>query len=106
MVRAKGLEPPSLAALEPKSSASTNSATPAFVIQAHGARIRAVTGDPAPDKGHRSPPDGPTGWAHILGRSGEDQFPKFIEIELKPSSPLDLPLPLHPAEVPHPFRST
>ena len=29
MVRAKGLEPPRLASLEPKSSASTNSATPA-----------------------------------------------------------------------------
>jgi Peptidase family M28 len=30
LVRAKGLEPPHLAILEPKSSASTNSATPAF----------------------------------------------------------------------------
>src|SRR5579859_4694597 len=29
LVRAKGLEPPRLASLEPKSSASTNSATPA-----------------------------------------------------------------------------
>jgi hypothetical protein len=29
MVRVRGLEPPRLAALEPKSSASTNSATPA-----------------------------------------------------------------------------
>ncbi len=29
LVRAKGLEPPRLATLEPKSSASTNSATPA-----------------------------------------------------------------------------
>ena len=30
MVRVEGLEPPRLAALEPKSSASTNFATPAF----------------------------------------------------------------------------
>jgi hypothetical protein len=29
MVRAEGLEPPQLSSLEPKSSASTNSATPA-----------------------------------------------------------------------------
>jgi hypothetical protein len=32
VVRAKGLEPPRLASLEPKSSASTNSATPADAI--------------------------------------------------------------------------
>ena len=36
MVRAKGLEPPHLAILEPKSSASTNSATPARTLE--GAR--------------------------------------------------------------------
>ncbi len=30
MVRVKGVEPPRLAALDPKSSASANSATPAF----------------------------------------------------------------------------
>ena len=30
MVRVKGLEPPRLAAPEPKSGASTNSATPAY----------------------------------------------------------------------------
>ncbi len=35
MVRAKGLEPPRLASLEPKSSASTNSATPASALAAH-----------------------------------------------------------------------
>ena len=33
MVRVKGLEPPRLAAPEPKSGASTNFATPAFKIQ-------------------------------------------------------------------------
>jgi hypothetical protein len=32
MVRAEGLEPPQLSSLEPKSSASTNSATPADSI--------------------------------------------------------------------------
>jgi hypothetical protein len=32
MVRAEGLEPPQLSSLEPKSSASTNSATPADTI--------------------------------------------------------------------------
>ena len=31
LVRVKGLEPPRLTALEPKSSASTSSATPALV---------------------------------------------------------------------------
>ncbi len=31
-VRAKGLEPPRLSALDPKSSAATNYATPALVI--------------------------------------------------------------------------
>src|SRR6476620_9042451 len=36
LVRAKGLEPPHLAILEPKSSASTNSATPARTLE--GAR--------------------------------------------------------------------
>ncbi len=30
MVRVKGVEPPRLAALDPKSSASANSATPAY----------------------------------------------------------------------------
>ena len=33
LVRVKGLEPPRLAAPEPKSGASTNFATPAFGIQ-------------------------------------------------------------------------
>ena len=33
MVRVEGLEPPRLAAPEPKSGASTNFATPAFKIQ-------------------------------------------------------------------------
>ncbi len=32
MVRMEGLEPPRLAALEPKSSASTSSATPALML--------------------------------------------------------------------------
>ncbi len=32
MVRVKGVEPPRLAALDPKSSASANSATPAYFI--------------------------------------------------------------------------
>ena len=32
MVRVKGVEPPRLAALDPKSSASANSATPAKVL--------------------------------------------------------------------------
>jgi hypothetical protein len=39
MVRAEGLEPPHLAALEPKSSASTNSATPAKNV---GGRIAVI----------------------------------------------------------------
>ena len=33
MVRVKGVEPPRLAALDPKSSASANSATPARAIK-------------------------------------------------------------------------
>ena len=37
LVRAKGLEPPHLSILEPKSSASTNSATPARTRQGAGA---------------------------------------------------------------------
>ena len=32
MVRVEGLEPPQLASLDPKSSASTNSATPAYIL--------------------------------------------------------------------------
>ena len=32
MVRVKGVEPPRLAALDPKSSASANSATPAYFV--------------------------------------------------------------------------
>ena len=32
LVRVKGVEPPRLAALDPKSSVSTNSTTPAFFI--------------------------------------------------------------------------
>ena len=32
MVRVKGVEPPRLAALDPKSSASANSATPAYLF--------------------------------------------------------------------------
>jgi hypothetical protein len=35
MVRVEGLEPPRLAALEPKSSASTNSATPASEMRSN-----------------------------------------------------------------------
>ena len=38
-MRAKGLEPPRLSTLEPKSSASTNSATPAPVSQVGGSYI-------------------------------------------------------------------
>jgi hypothetical protein len=41
LVRAKGLEPPHLAILEPKSSASTSSATPAQA-QAAGLRARSI----------------------------------------------------------------
>ena len=40
MVRAKGLEPPHLSILEPKSSASTNSATPARTLEGAGAYNR------------------------------------------------------------------
>ena len=36
MVRVKGLEPPCLAALDPKSSASANFATPAVVVDLIG----------------------------------------------------------------------
>jgi hypothetical protein len=36
LVRAKGLEPPHLSILEPKSSASTNSATPAGRLKVRG----------------------------------------------------------------------
>ena len=32
IVRVKGVEPPRLAALDPKSSVSTNSTTPAFIV--------------------------------------------------------------------------
>ena len=32
LVRVKGVEPPRLAALDPKSSMSTNSITPAFIL--------------------------------------------------------------------------
>ena len=42
MVRVKGVEPPRLAALDPKSSASANSATPA---QTNGAGERSRTLD-------------------------------------------------------------
>src|SRR4051812_36188127 len=42
MVRAKGLEPPHLSILEPKSSASTNSATPARTLEA----ARPITAGP------------------------------------------------------------
>src|SRR4051812_13666590 len=42
MVRAKGLEPPHLSILEPKSSASTNSATPARTLEVG----RTITGGP------------------------------------------------------------
>ena len=39
MVRAEGLEPPQLSSLEPKSSASTNSATPAdSTVSSRGTR--------------------------------------------------------------------
>jgi hypothetical protein len=44
MVRAKGLEPPHLSVLEPKSSASTNSATPA---KQHSGRF--IAGDTPDD---------------------------------------------------------
>ncbi len=36
MVRVKGVEPPRLAALDPKSSASANSATPANMMSHEG----------------------------------------------------------------------
>jgi hypothetical protein len=39
MVRVKGLEPPRLAAPEPKSGASTNSATPAWPAAGHAAPL-------------------------------------------------------------------
>jgi hypothetical protein len=32
LVRVKGVEPPHLSALDPKSSVSTNSTTPAFIV--------------------------------------------------------------------------
>jgi hypothetical protein len=38
LVRAEGLEPPQLSSLEPKSSASTNSATPADSIMSDGSQ--------------------------------------------------------------------
>jgi hypothetical protein len=40
MVRVKGLEPPQLSLLEPKSSASTNSATPAYDERFHFNELR------------------------------------------------------------------
>ncbi len=43
MVRTKGLEPPRLASLEPKSSASTNSATPACHNPLHKARAPSIS---------------------------------------------------------------
>ena len=36
LVRVEGLEPPRLAALEPKTSASTNFAIPALMVPIHG----------------------------------------------------------------------
>ena len=36
MVRVKGVEPPRLAALDPKSSVSTNSTTPAIMVPIAG----------------------------------------------------------------------
>ncbi len=45
MVRVKGVEPPRLAALDPKSSASANSATPAY-IKLNGESCRIRTSDP------------------------------------------------------------
>src|SRR4051794_23523616 len=50
LVRAKGLEPPQLAPLEPKSSASTNSATPA-----RGRPARTRTGNQTVMTGRLSP---------------------------------------------------
>src|SRR6516225_1667487 len=42
LVRAEGLEPPQLSSLEPKSSASTNSATPAVIASNPAAMPRAA----------------------------------------------------------------
>jgi hypothetical protein len=51
MVRKEGLEPTRLAALEPKSSASTNSATFAHLIpEESGVFNRAILPDPAPTR--------------------------------------------------------
>ena len=46
MVRVEGLEPPRLAAPEPKSGASTNSATPAQTYISHARSTAAPTGRP------------------------------------------------------------
>jgi hypothetical protein len=51
VVRAKGLEPPHLAMPEPKSGASTNSATPAYEKLPFNKRREPLTGKPLRGKG-------------------------------------------------------
>ena len=51
VVRAKGLEPPHLAMPEPKSGASTNSATPAYEKLPFNKRREPLTGKPRRGKG-------------------------------------------------------
>ncbi len=47
LVRAEGLEPPQLASLEPKPSASTSSATPAHPLEIAPARAALIRQDPS-----------------------------------------------------------
>ena len=47
LVRAEGLEPPQLASLEPKPSASTSSATPAYPLETVLARAAHIRQDPS-----------------------------------------------------------
>src|SRR5262249_23121778 len=60
LVRAEGLEPPRLASLEPKSSASTSSATPAFLA------IPRQTGSPREGRPYNR---GFQGWLGVWPRS-------------------------------------
>src|SRR5215470_16816670 len=75
VVRAEGFEPPRLSSLEPKSSASTNSATPAgrLILQREPdfTRFRRALRDPAraeEDRNRQQPVS--TGGAYITARLG------------------------------------
>src|SRR5262249_43930541 len=84
LVRSRGLEPPRVAPLAPQASASTNSATTAWGLDApasgHGAKSGApVTNRPHPDKGGRTAPD-----SGAPGRMLDDLWPAGSALVRRP----------------------